>query len=645
LSSGDEIPYPHIKGAGVVIPDCSRGVYAPFRLTSREKRELIREIAQKGLKGIDDFLSSERKEGSVHDRLEELRKRMEEELRRVRKDRRAHIDEKIRTLLEREGISGRETADGLLEEDRGPRRTASQDIRGEILASELIGALEGRVKIEDVGEREGPLRKIWNALKRILLRIAASIMGLLRGLWRLLRGKDRTALSGGRSRRKREKGAISLPFPSLNADLDRWERELSRKIEKDRNLQKAVNQKLSETYGYSSGSILLKRSIDPDWYRRKATEVLREEVKRRADLKERELSREREKDEARRWNEEERRRKRMEEVIKLERSFDEEMKETERKLSDIPKIKMKKELISVLSGMGYISRSRVSEGVESAEEEWEITDALIEKFSELIYAELRSGGGIRERRGTQTSNAGVYEKGRIKTVSEECRMDMLQSIVNARMNHPGDRSLETGDMIVLREVTTSEIHGVIVMDISGSMEENSRIEAARRACLALLHAIKRDNPNNRVDIISMSTRAEPVSLKKVMTLEPRGFTNMQQALALSRSILRSSRADKKLLFIITDGLPEAYIDEEGRAFAGDLDVSMELALGEAAPLLSIPDLSFTLFLLEPEDRIFVEAARRIVNAGGGGLIVADPNDLAGKVLSRYEADGKILEGI
>jgi len=213
------------------------------------------------------------------------------------------------------------------------------------------------------------------------------------------------------------------------------------------------------------------------------------------------------------------------------------------------------------------------------------------------------------------------------------------------MNHPGDRSLETGDMMVLREVTTSEIHGVIVMDISGSMEENSRIEAARRACLALLHAIKRDNPNNRVDIISMSTRAEPVSLKKVMTLEPRGFTNMQQALALSRSILRSSRADKKLLFIITDGLPEAYIDEEGRAFAGDLDVSMELALGEAAPLLSIPDLSFTLFLLEPEDRIFVEAARRIVNAGGGGLIVADPNDLAGKVLSRYEADGKILEGI
>ncbi|HHD15311.1 MAG TPA: hypothetical protein ENK47_01225, partial [Euryarchaeota archaeon] len=351
MSSGDEIPYPHIKGAGVVIPDCSRGVYAPFRLTSREKRELIREIAQKGLKGIDDFLSSERKEGSVHDRLEELRKRMEEELRRVRKDRRAHIDEKIRTLLEREGISGRETADGLLEEDRGPRRTASQDIRGEILASELIGALEGRVKIEDVGEREGPLRKIWNALKRILLRIAASIMGLLRRLWRLLRGKDRTALSGGRSRRKREKGAISLPFPSLNADLDRWERELSRKIEKDRNLQKAVNQKLSETYGYSSGSILLKRSIDPDWYRRKATEVLREEVKRRADLKERELSREREKDEARRWNEEERRRKRMEEVIKLERSFDEEMKETERKLSDIPKIKMKKELISVLSGM------------------------------------------------------------------------------------------------------------------------------------------------------------------------------------------------------------------------------------------------------------------------------------------------------
>lgn len=47
---------------------------------------------------------------------------------------------------------------------------------------------------------------------------------------------------------------------------------------------------------------------------------------------------------------------------------------------------------------------------------------------------------------------------------------------------------------------SSDMHAVMLVDISGSMEENGRLEAAKRSVLALLYAIKRDNPRNKVDM-------------------------------------------------------------------------------------------------------------------------------------------------
>jgi uncharacterized protein with von Willebrand factor type A (vWA) domain len=177
------------------------------------------------------------------------------------------------------------------------------------------------------------------------------------------------------------------------------------------------------------------------------------------------------------------------------------------------------------------------------------------------------------------------------------------------------------------------------------MEENYRLEAAKRSVLALTQAIKRDNPRNRVDLISMSTRAKPVSLKEVMELEPRGFTNHQEAISLAGTILDNSRADRNLLFLITDGLPEAYTDEQNNAVAGDMERSMEHALREASRLLRFRDLVFNIFLLEPEDGTYVTAARRIAKEGEGRVIVADPNELASRILGTFDDGVDLLGGV
>ncbi len=638
MEEGSNVPYPHHKGAGVILPDCSRGVYTPFRLSAREKRELVKNLAEKGFQGIDEFLSKDRKEGAVKDRLDELRKKMESELDNIRLHRRRSLDDQIRQLTEQGKFGSRETDDGLMEESTF-RRRSSEMIRGEVLANDLIQTLEGQYQPEERVERVGILRRIWSAIRRFFRRILSAILRFFRRLFR----RDRK--ESGKAGRSRRKGAISLPFPSLDRDLRRWEEKMDRDLEKDKHLQKAVNQRLSRKTGMSSDRIEMKRSVDPEWYRNEAKKILEEEVRDTADATEKDIEEKlREGKKAKEeWGRKEKERRNK--ALELERAFDKEMKEKERTLEDMTKEEMKKELTSTLKNMGFLQKSYEKE-LEGAAQEWEITQALVEKFSEFIYSEImEQRRNVRDQRGSRVSDAGVYEKAKLRMISEESRMDILQTIVNSRMNHPNTRGIDHHDMTVLKEVTTSEVLGIIIMDISGSMEENMRMEAAKRSVLALTQAIKRDNPRNRVDIIALSTRAQPISLKEVMTVEPRGFTNHQEAIALARSILDNSRADRNLLFLITDGLPEAYTDNDGKAVAGDLDRSMKLAIKEASGLLRYSNLSFNIFLLEPEDQDFIDSARKIAKAGEGNVIIADPRQLADRVLGSYQGSDKKLEGV
>jgi len=421
---------------------------------------------------------------------------------------------------------------------------------------------------------------------------------------------------------------------------------MEKKLDGDDHLQKAVNRRLSDRYGYDSGIIELRRSFDPEWYREQARKVLEDEVKETADRKMDEMEKLRKEGIRSKADKLEEERRVRERLMKAEKELQNEADELRKKADKLTAEQMRTELLQTLAFMGFIQKMEGTETLEAASIQWEITEALVEKFSEFIFAELmEKSSGMRDRRGSQVSDAGVYEKARMRTVSEEPRMDFLQSLVNARVNHPADRSIEPFDIVVHREITTSELHCVILVDVSGSMEENMRLEAAKRSVLALSQAIKRENPRNKVDIIAVSTRARPVTLKEVMSLEPRGFTNHQEGFALARAALEGSRSDRHMVFLITDGLPEAYTDASGKAVAGDLTRSMDLALAEVNALKRVPDLFFEMFLLEPEDERFVSAAKRIARAGEGNVIVADPQELAYKVIGEFLSTGHPLEGI
>lgn len=260
------------------------------------------------------------------------------------------------------------------------------------------------------------------------------------------------------------------------------------------------------------------------------------------------------------------------------------------------------------------------------------TTHLLERFADLIFQrELNAIPSTGTRSGQSQRKLGIYEKAKMRSVFEESRMDIVTTLINTRINHPGDRHIYDDDIIVYREESAISTHVVIMFDKSSSMEENRRMEAAKRTVMALYRAVRRQKEKDRIDIIGFDTRVSLMDLMAVWKAEPSGFTNIGGALRNARMLFEDSKTDIKIAYLITDGLPEAYTDEKGNEVAGEPDVCLVYALREAADL----DAHLTLILLEPEDESYVEAGKRIVDEAQGRLIVTNPRELMHEVLSDY----------
>lgn len=125
-----------------------------------------------------------------------------------------------------------------------------------------------------------------------------------------------------------------------------------------------------------------------------------------------------------------------------------------------------------------------------------------------------------------------------------------------------------------------------------------------------------------------------MDLVQVWESKPAGFTNTGEALRVARDLVAKSSSDLKIIYLITDGFPEAYT-ENGRGIAGDNPRSLAYALHEAACLARLRNVRLVHILLEPKDKLFVDAAQQIVGAAHGKLITTDPNRLAADMLMDY----------
>jgi uncharacterized protein with von Willebrand factor type A (vWA) domain len=241
-------------------------------------------------------------------------------------------------------------------------------------------------------------------------------------------------------------------------------------------------------------------------------------------------------------------------------------------------------------------------------------------------------------------STGIYEKGRKRSAIELDRMDILATHLASKLRHPKQRmALDEDFAIVARELLSNVAHVVILLDRSGSMAQNERLENAKRAALALFRAVKDHDRKNIVDIVAYDNEVAVLDLYGVWTCVPGSFTNTGAALRTAASLLAQSRADRKMVYLITDGLPEAFTTPVGPVQAGDLDGALKDALAGAEALRRVRTVRMTTILLESQDERYLTAATRIADALEGPVFSVEGRRLAREMLTDYAASRAPVE--
>jgi Mg-chelatase subunit ChlD len=592
-----------------ILPDCD-DLDMRIHLTTEEEELLLQEIAKSGKKGMDRF-AKQFEQDHMDDRfgstLKQYRDRLAKQADRVLEKRRQNQEH----LAEKRFLSHERT----LEELRG--------LRPHIIAdTDRVNIID----LESIMEHDELLRLIkddepltwWERIQSFLLRLR---IWLFRSLYRVKywfrslgifgKGRKRTRIGAQRKGSRRGKLTLSLFGGRSKFTIGAPVEDL---LTQPR-FRKKLLREMETTPIEGAGDMSLEEQVDEFLKRYMEAAVKREARKQSED-------------------DEERRRELDEKKEDLEEAFDNEMKDSTRRHQeelDELRSRLRKRMEDPVENL--VERHLLELGfIEKDGEKVIPTTALLERFADLIFQkELTSLPGTGSRRGRSERRLGIYEKAKMRSVYEESRMDIVSTLINTRINHPGDHHIDPEDIIVYREETAISTHVVIMFDRSSSMDENNRMEAAKRTVMALYRAVKRQKEKDRIDIIGFDTRVNLMDLMSVWDAEPRGFTNIGGALRSARTLFEDSGSDVKIAYLITDGLPEAFVDDEGRELAGELSVCLEYAMKEAGAL----NANLTMILLEPEEESYVDAAKAVVQEAGGKLIVTDPDKLMHEVLSDY----------
>jgi Mg-chelatase subunit ChlD len=303
-------------------------------------------------------------------------------------------------------------------------------------------------------------------------------------------------------------------------------------------------------------------------------------------------------------------------------------RQAEKKFQDEERRQVEQKLRTELSERGWVSER----GGHLA-----VTYALVERFARLMLEEEEKAlpEGLRLSLRGQAST-GLYERGRMRELIELSRMDLPGSLLQSRMR--GSRHLLEEESYVYREIRSESLHAVLLLDVSGSMAEGGKITAAKKALLALYMAIHRRYPDSIIDIVAFDSQARALDLVELWEVDPGSFTNTGEALHIAYELLRSSRATRKELYLITDGLPESYTEPGGVIRSGNLDRALAYATARARELATVQTLVSTLVLLKSDNPTYEKAARTLANVLKGYVVVTDPRRLAFELLVRFSSD-------
>lgn len=602
----------------LIIPDC-RAELDAFFLTLEQRRELLLLLAEKGEAGLEEFVrrhargdsSLARRLQRIKDRLmrdaEELRRRLKSDYELKREAERARYESVMERLRQDE------------ERLEGERRR---------LAVELPEALQRRIHELPLIQLavSAPPRLAW------WRRIANAIRRWLRAAWHAFLGIFR------RKRAEPRPKAIAIGAPGLGGLGIELEMDLEAALLANPDLRRRIRHRLGATFA-ARARRLWRILLGVENYAEVAAEILRKEAEEAARAASEESAQQQRRiDEmlARdRSSEGAERRALEEELARLDRAEAADAAQLQDTLERRPVDEVRRLVVEELEAGGLVQR--LERGLR-------LTGRFLETFAALVYAEEARGvqPAATAAVGSAIEGEGLLERSRLLSHAETSHMDTVGTLVNARTNHPHVRHLFEEDVLVYREQRALQTHIIIVVDQSLSMSENDRIVAAKRAALALYYQTRRKGARHKIDFILMETSVRRASLAEVWDAQPRGFTNVGRALHVAHELFAKARANRRLLFVVTDGLPEA-ITIGGKDVAAKPEEALAYALRAADRLRRLPGLTCSLVLLEAHDPLFVAAADKIAKRVRGRVTKIEPQELAKSLLVQVRQDELLAE--
>ena len=610
------------------LPHCDELEDFRLELDPEEEQRLIEELAEKGERAIDDLIFRERQKAVLKEKISKLRKILERQSSRLHMKQKKHYQELLDEMEERYNKLQKGAREHLEEDlsgfdqEREKTKERYQDMKMQSL-SDLEKALEadGFLKLmveEPSREKPGFWSGLWKRFGGGLKRTLMVIMSFFRWLLSLF------GFTKSEAKKPREDRILIFSNRAVSNVYSDLDGKVGKSLVRNMKFREAVDREMEE-----SGRRTLRTRMDEDWYKQQAKEIIEEKLKEMVADQENDVEKQQdelEQDLEQIRREEERRRKEYEKEKKdIEWEKERQDDKLERDLDHYPEHLLKQSIIDDLEKLGYIKH----DGVQMT-----VTPVLIERFANIILTqELQAIPSVHlSHWGSSEKVGGSFQKEKMRSIDEVSRMDIVESVINSRINHPWEKHIEDEDIIINRERSEYSTHAVIALDTSFSMLENNRMLAARKAVLALYKAIKKNNPKNVIDIIGFDTHVEVMDLVSVWQVKPRGFTNTHGALRTARLLFRDSKYDNKIFYLVTDGLPEAYVDGKGNDVVSYPEKCLPYAVREARKL----DARLIMILLEPKARDYISAAEAIVKAAPKSrMLVTDPQKLARDLLEDF----------
>lgn len=197
--------------------------------------------------------------------------------------------------------------------------------------------------------------------------------------------------------------------------------------------------------------------------------------------------------------------------------------------------------------------------------------------------------------------------------------------------------ISPNDFEVYNERRSASCSSVLMIDLSYTMGQDRKLQAAKKVTLALDSLIRSRFPRDTLHIVGFATYARELSreeLPRVNLTLGNPFTNIQDGLRLAEKLISRDRGANRQVILITDGEPTAFC-KDGALYV-DYPPTPEIFMETMKEVLRLTRKGIVINIFMLDDRpSLTEFVEQITRTNKGRAFFSTPQNLGAYLLVDY----------